>query len=156
MHDVIGQLSTTPGWVERWKRSACRAGVMRGLALAKAYSPSLDPSPLTKGFPQFNTDGTPFDKRCYSRVVKQTRHAATEIANSLKLTTLQSGYDSNNEEILQDEPPRVDLLQSYSKVQKAKASCSSTQILLLPAKPTRRAKKQTSLSRWCLSRGSKA
>ena len=59
-------------------------------------------------------------------MVKQTRYAATKIANSLKLTTLQSGYDSNNEEILEDEPPWVDLLQNNSKVQKAKASCSST------------------------------
>ena len=99
---------------------------MRGLALAKAYHPNLDPTPLTMGFPQFNTDGTPFDKRCYSRVVKQTRHAATEIAKSLKLSSIQNGYDANNEEIFEDEPPRVDLLENYNQTRRAKASCSST------------------------------
>ena len=83
MHEVIGHLSTKPAWLERWKRSACRAGLMRGLALDKAYHPNIDPAPLMKGFPEFNTDGTPFDKRCYSRVMKQTRHAATEIAKTL-------------------------------------------------------------------------
>ena len=65
MHEVIGQLSTTPAWLERWKRLACRAGLMRGLALAKAYHPNIDLALLMKGFPEFNTDGTPFDKRCY-------------------------------------------------------------------------------------------
>ena len=89
---------------------------MRGLALAKAYHPNLDPALLMKGFPQFNSDGSPFDKKCYSRVVKQTRHAATEIAKSLKLASFQNAYDANNEEILEDEPPRVDLLQSYGSV----------------------------------------
>ena len=83
---------------------------MWGLALAKAYHPNIDPTPLMKGFPEFNTDGTPFDKRCYSRVMKQTRHAATEIAKTLKLASIQNGYNANNEEIFEDEPPRVDLL----------------------------------------------
>ena len=95
---------------------------MRGLALAKAYHPNLDPSQLMKGFPQFNADGTPFDKKCYSRVVKQTRYAATEIAKSLKLTSFQNAYDANNEEILEDEPPRVDLQQSYSSAARASSS----------------------------------
>ena len=75
-----------------------------------------------KGFPQFNADGTPFDKKCYSRVVKQTRHAATEIAKSLKLTSFQNAYDANNEEILEDEPPRVDLQQSYNPAARASSS----------------------------------
>ena len=95
---------------------------MRGLALAKVYHPNLDPSQLMKGFPQFNADGTPFDKKCYSKVVKQTRHAATEIAKSLKLTSFQNAYDANNEEILEDEPPRVDLQQSYNSAARASSS----------------------------------
>ena len=57
---------------------------------------------------------------------KQTRHAATEIAKSLKLSSIQSGYDANNEEIFEDEPPRVDLLESYNKTWQARASCSSS------------------------------
>ena len=75
-----------------------------------------------RGFPQFNADGTPFDKKCYSKVVKQTRHAATEIAKTLKLTSFQNAYDANNEEILEDEPPRVDLLQSYNPASRASSS----------------------------------
>ena len=95
---------------------------MRGLALAKAYHPNLDPALLMKGFPQFNTDGTSFDKKCYSKVVKQTRHAGTEIAKSLKLTSFQNAYDEKNEEILEDESPRVDLLQSYGSAAQAPSS----------------------------------
>ena len=95
---------------------------MRGLALAKAYHPNLDPTLLMKGFPQFNSDGTPFDKRCYSKVLKQTRYAATEIAKSLKLASIQNAYDANNEEILEDEPPRVDLLHSYNKTAQVPSS----------------------------------
>ena len=95
---------------------------MRGLALAKAYHPNLDPSQLMKGLPQFNADGSPFDKKCYSKVVKQTRHAATEIAKTLKLTSFQNAYDANNEEILEGEPPRVDLLQSYNPASRASSS----------------------------------
>ena len=86
---------------------------MRGLALAKAYHPQLNPVPLKNGFPQYNTDGKEFDKKCYSRVVKQTRHVATVIASKMKLTTLQYGYDEANEEMMDDEPQRIDLLQSY-------------------------------------------
>ena len=122
VQEMNHQLSTVPAWINLWKRSSCRAGLMRGLALAKAYHPNLDPSQLMKGFPQFNADGTPFDKKCYSRVVKQTRYAATEIAKSLKLTSFQNAYDANNEEILEDEPPRVDLQQSYSSAARASSS----------------------------------
>ena len=78
-----------------------------------------------KGFPQFNADGTPFDKKCYSKVVKQTRHAATEIAKTLKLTSFQNAYDESNEEILEDEPPLVDLLQSYNPASKASTSAQA-------------------------------
>ena len=75
-----------------------------------------------KGFPQFNADGTPFDKKCYSKVVKQTRHAALEIAKTLKLTSFQNAYDVNNEEVFEDEPPLVDLLQSYDPASRASTS----------------------------------
>ena len=86
---------------------------MRGLALAKAYHPNIDLAPLMKGFPEFSTDGTPFDKKCYYRVTKQTRHVAIEIAKSLKLASIQNGYNAKNEEIFEEEPPRVDLLQNF-------------------------------------------
>ena len=95
---------------------------MRGLALAKVYHPNIDPAPLMKGFPEFNTNGTPFDKRCFYRVTKQTHHVATEIARSLKLASIQNGYNAKNEGIFEEEPPRIHLLQNFGK---AKGSCSS-------------------------------
>ena len=55
-------------------------------------------------------------------MTKQTRHVATEIAKSLKLASIQNGYNAKNEEIFEEEPPRVDLLQNFGK---AKESCSS-------------------------------
>ena len=109
LRDVCSQLSTVPAWIELWKRSSCLAGLIRGLALAKAYHPNLDPSQLMKGFPEFNVDGSPFDKKCYLKIVKQTRHAASEIAKTLKLSSFQNAYDVNNEELFEDEPPLVDL-----------------------------------------------
>ena len=69
-HDVLGHLSTMPQWIELVKRSACRAGAMRTLALVKAYHPNVDPAPLVKGFPQFNVDGSQFDKKSYAHAVK--------------------------------------------------------------------------------------
>ena len=111
--EVVGHLSTMPQWLELWKRSACRAGVMRGLALAKAYHPSFDPAPLLKGFPEFNSDGSRFDKKSYSQIMRKTRFVATQIANKMKLSSFQYGYDKNDEKVVDDEPRRVDLFRSY-------------------------------------------
>ena len=113
--EVLGHLSTMPGWIQLLKKSACRAGAMRSLALAKAYYPNLDPAPLASGFPEYNFDGTPFDRKAYGRVMKQTRYVATQIANTLKLNTVQYGYNEANKEIMDNEPQRIDLLQSYKK-----------------------------------------
>ena len=109
---------------------------MRGLALAKAYHPTFDPAPLIKGFPQFNADGSTFDKKSYSRVVKQTRYAASQIANSLKLITFQNGYDEDGQEIIEEGPPRVDLLQSYGNAQAQQdgAPSSSTPNIIPPTR----------------------
>ena len=90
--------------------------------MAKAYHPNIDLAPLMKGFPEFNTDGTPFDKKCYYRVTKQTRYVAAEIAKTLRLASIQNGYNAKNEEIFEEEPPRINLHQNFGK---AKESCSS-------------------------------
>ena len=113
--EVLAHLSTMPNWIQLLKRSACRTGAMRSLALAKAYYPNLEPGPLASGFPQFNADGTAFDRKAYSRAVKQTRHVATQIANGLKLNSIQYGYSETNDEIVDEEPQRIDLLQSYKE-----------------------------------------
>ena len=133
LFDVIGHLSTMPAWLELWKRSACRAGTMRCLALAKAYHPTLDPSLLAGGFPEFNVDGTKFGKRCYSRVCKQTRYAATQLANAMKLSSFQHGYDEQGEEVIEPNPERCDLLQSYrATMAKDKTAPSSSTPQIVP------------------------
>ena len=132
MGEVLGQLSTAPKWLELWKRSSCRAGAMHMLALVKSYYPSLDPAPLVKGFPQFNADGTPFNKKSYGRVVKQTRSAATKIANSLDLSSFKYGYDSNDEKVLEEDPPRVDLLPSYKDSHACKTAGPSSSTPIIP------------------------
>ena len=99
---------------------------MQALALAKSYYPNLDPAPLMKWFPQFNFDGTPFSKKNYSRVLKQTRHAATKIANSLELSNFKNRYDPNDEEVYEEDPPRIDLLQSYKASKAAKSAGPSS------------------------------
>ena len=109
---------------------------MRMLALAKSYYPNLDPAPLMKGFPEFNADGTPFNKKSYGRVIKQTRRAATKVANSLDLSSFKNGYDSNEEEVLEEDPPHIDLLQSYkaSKASKSAGPSSSTPSIAPPSR----------------------
>ena len=111
-YEVLNQLSTMPDMLQIWKRSSCRAGVMRGLALAKAYHSNLDPALLMNGFPQFNSDGTEFDKKDYARARRQTRYAATIIASKMKLRDLQYGYNEANEAVVDEDPKKIDLLQS--------------------------------------------
>ena len=132
MGEVLGQLSTAPKWLDMWKRSSCRAGAMHMLALVKSYYPNLDLAPLTKGFPEFNADGTPFNKKSYGRVIKQTRSAATKVANALDLSNFKSGYDSNDEKILEDDPPRIDLLQSYKASHACKTAGPSSSTPSIP------------------------
>ena len=40
---------------------------MRVLALAKAYYPEIEASKLTGGFPEFNLDGSKFDKKVFPK-----------------------------------------------------------------------------------------
>ena len=89
-------------------------------------------------------DGSQFDKKSYARVVKQTRHIASEIANKLKLPLLQPGYNERNEEIEDVEPTWVDLLQSYNlgavdKSNIASSSTAPTSTTLVVAPPGRAA-----------------
>jgi hypothetical protein len=134
--EVLGHLSTMPGWIQLLKKSACRAGAMRSLALAKAYYPSLDPAKLASGFPEYNADGTAFDRKAYGRVVKQTRVVATQIANALKLNSIQYGYNEANKEIVEDEPQRINLLQSYKDFLATEQNVSSSSAAPSSTTPT--------------------
>ena len=108
LKEFLGHISTIPEWIERSKRSSCRKGAIRVLALAKANYPDLDPARLSSGFPEFNTDGSKFSDKDYARVMKETRHVATTIADGLDLKNFQPAYDSNGKRItLADPVPQV-------------------------------------------------
>ena len=85
LKQFLGHLSTIPEWITRWKLSGCRKGAMRVMALAKAHYPDIDPAKLVGGFPQFNLDNTEFGGKDLDAISKETRYAATLIAQSLNL-----------------------------------------------------------------------
>ena len=80
------------------------------LHLAKAYHPEMDPTLLMGGFPQFNTDDTPFTEKDFHRVIKETRHAGTVIAEGLNLSVFQVGYDENNRRMDMPKPQPFELI----------------------------------------------
>src|SRR4051812_29686379 len=67
-----------------------------GLELAKAYHPGLKPELLAGGFPELKDDGSQFSKDDYSKLHKEARSAATQIADGIELTRLEAGYDEQN------------------------------------------------------------
>lgn len=88
---MLWELSIVLEWIKELKLSACRKGIMRALALAKAYHPEMNPALLAGGFPQFNVDNTPFGKPDYARVVKETRQYPT----SLRMTWIYQASKSD-------------------------------------------------------------
>lgn len=73
--------------------------MLRGLTLAKAYHPELDPTLLAGSFPQFKEDNSELTKEDYAAVVKATRHYACAIAREIDLSTYQPDYDENRKNI---------------------------------------------------------
>jgi hypothetical protein len=68
--------------------------------------------------------------------VKQTRVAATQIANALKLNSIQYGYNEANKEIVEDEPQRINLLQSYKDFLATEQNVSSSSAAPSSTTPT--------------------
>lgn len=108
--EMINDLSTVPEWIGELKKSACRQGVMSALALAKAYHPEMNPALLAGGFPELNTDDTEFTESDYLRCVRETRPAATKIANDLDLNKFQVGYNEGGKRMSMPDPQPVELL----------------------------------------------
>ena len=106
--DFLAATSVVPMLMERWKASACRKGAIRTLALAKAYYPNLDPAKLTKGFPEFQPDGTETSK-IYGKLVKSVRRPACQITNGLALNEFQAAYDEDNHAIQEVPPEPINL-----------------------------------------------
>ena len=104
LKNFLGELTTVPEWIQRWKRSSCRQGALRVLALAKACYPDIDPAKLAGGFPRFNADGTEFSDKDFARVVRETRVIATSIADELDLKKFQPSYDQDGKKVVQADP----------------------------------------------------
>ena len=96
IRDVLKQLSTIPGQIEELKKSAARAGAMLSLSRAKAYVLDMDPTEITSGFPEFNTDGSEFTTEEYTWCAKETRVLASQLVEELNLKKYQPVYNEEN------------------------------------------------------------
>ena len=63
--NMLEELSKVPAWIQASKRSACRQGAMRALALCKIYDPAFEPARLVEGVPVRRADGRLFEKEDY-------------------------------------------------------------------------------------------
>jgi hypothetical protein len=102
--DMLKELSVVPQWFQEWKKSACRHGPLTVLARAKAYVPELDLAQIVAGYPEFNTDDTPFTRKDFMQCVKETRVAATALTEEIDLSKYQAGYSIANERIKPPNP----------------------------------------------------
>jgi len=138
LKQFLGHLFTIPDWIARWKLSGCRKGAMRVMALAKAHYPDIDPAKLAAGFPQFNLDNTEFDAKDLAAISKETRYAATLIAESLNLEKFQHGYDRKNHRVDTPEPvPTILIPPQLARAgsQKSAVAGTGTPAILPPNRP---------------------
>lgn len=113
--DMLNELSTVPEWIKELKMSACRRGVMSALALTKAYHPEMNPALLVGGFPEFNSDNSPFTEVDFRRVIKETRPAGTTIAHGLDLSGFQATYDEKNRRMDMPQPKPFELIPPHKQ-----------------------------------------
>lgn len=123
---MLEAYSTVPAWVEAWKRSACRVGVVRALALVKAYYPKTEPAMLVNGFPEFKTDGSKFTGKDLKAINAQIRHSASLIAETLDVNRFTTAYDAEDKPIPFEDPAPFDILTRFkAEVAKKKAATAS-------------------------------
>ena len=123
---MLEAYSTVPAWIEAWKRSACRVGVVRALALVKAYYPKIEPTMLVNGFPEFKTDGSKFTGKDLKAINTQIRHSASLIAETLDVNKFTAPYDSEDKPVPFEDPAPFDLLTRLkAEVAKKKAAAES-------------------------------
>ena len=115
--NMMGPLSVVSEWVNLGKRSACSMGLMRGLELDKAYHPGLKLELLASSFPELKVDGSKFTKDDHTKVRRETRSAATKIADGMDLAYLEARYDESNKRCRFDlpSPTEFSLLPSPKK-----------------------------------------
>jgi hypothetical protein len=107
--DMLKEISVVPQCFQELKKAAYHHGALTALARAKAYAPELDPAQIVGGYPEFNTDDTPFTKKDFLRCVKETQVATTALTEEIDLTKYQAGYSEANERIEPPNPQPVDL-----------------------------------------------
>ena len=97
---------------------------MRGLELAKAYHSSLKSELLASGFPEFKAENSKFSKDDHTKIRRETRSAATKIADEMELSYLEAGYDDTNKRRRVDLPVPTEfaLLSSPKKVPESAGS----------------------------------
>ncbi|CAM0870250.1 unnamed protein product [Alopecurus aequalis] len=123
---MLEAYSTVPAWVEAWKRSACRVGVVRALALVKAYYPKTEPAMLVNGFPEFKTDGSKFTGKDLKAINTQIRHSASLITETLDVNRFTTAYDAEDKPIPFENPAPFDILTRFkAEVAKKKAATTS-------------------------------
>ena len=97
---ILEELSKVSAWIRESKRSACRQGAMRALAICRIYNPFLKSAQLVWGFPTMKADGCRFVREDYQQAVKETRVYATLIAEDINVETFEPGYDEHDKGIL--------------------------------------------------------
>jgi len=111
---------------------------MRVMALAKAHYPDIDPEKLAGGFPQFNLDNTEFSAKDLTAISKETRYAATVIAEELNLERFQQGYDKKGRRIDAPEPiPAILIPPQLARAgsQKSAVAGTGTPAIAPPSRP---------------------
>ena len=100
---------------------------MRVMALTKAHYPDIDLAKLAGGFPQFNLDNTEFGGKDLAAISKETRYAATLIAEGLNLEKFQQGYDKKSRRIDTPDPvPAILTPPQLARAQSQKSTVAGT------------------------------
>ena len=83
---------------------------------------------MAGGFPELKADASQFSKDDYSKLHRETRSAATQIADGIELSRLEAGYDgqSNRRRIGFPTPVEFSLLPSPKKTSESAGSVEPT------------------------------
>lgn len=113
--ELVAELYIAPEHIQRWKASACPAGAMRTLGLARAYYPDdVNPEALDGGNPNFHEDGNEFTVEEYRKVERSMRPFACQIAESLDVEQWTHIYNERNHRMSLPEMMEVPLLAAKS------------------------------------------
>ena len=107
--NMLEELSKVSAWIHESKRSACRQGAMRALALCKVYNPFFELAQLLEGVPSRRADGRLFEKEDYQQAVRESRVEDSIIADDINVERFEPGYDEQGRKRLMPNPEPIDL-----------------------------------------------